>query len=215
MNPTARFAFIPARLAISMALVATLAACGGSSDSPVVNVATSNTTVTATPATAAAATTAFVAVASPTAPVTFSNGFSGTSATGATVAVTGTTTVAFVGGTATAPGFSMTNGGKTATGITTFGSCTFTFASTSPFAADHPWGPGKTLKVDPCSLSIPTAGTVAGSTATKTVTLTFGTTSGTASVPVTVATNGSVSVGGTTVGTVTVGAATGATGGGG
>lgn len=203
---------LPVKFVLGLSLIATLIACGGGGSEPAPTlVAGANTSVAASAANATNVTTAFVAVAKTSNPVTFSNGFSGVDAANNPVAVTGSTTVAFSGGTASAPGFSMTNNGMTATGTTTFGSCTFTFSSSSPFPADHPWGPGKTLKVDPCSLTIPTAGTVAnGSSTTQTITLTFGTTTGTVSTTVTVASNGSVSIGDVPVGSVTVSATTGA-----
>jgi hypothetical protein len=195
-------------------VVSALAACGGSSSLPVTTtLAAADTTVAASPATAAKAAAAFVAVAPPATPISFSNGFAGVDANNAPVAISGATTVAFTGGTASSPAFAMTNGGKTAQGTTTFGSCTFTFNADSPFAADHPWGPNKSFKVDPCTLSIPTAGTVANSVATtKTITLTFGAVSGTVTKSVTVAPDGSVSVGGTPIATVITSVVTGATG---
>ncbi len=213
MNTIAHTCTKPTQLALALALASALAACGGSSSSPTTTtlVAAADTTVAATPATAAKAATAFVAVATPAAPISFSNGFAGVDSAGAPVAISGATTVAFTGGTTSSPAFSMTNGGKTAEGTTTFGSCTFTFNPNSPFAADHPWGPGKSFKVDPCTLSIPTAGAVANSVATtKTITLTFGAVSGTVSKVVSVAPDGSVSVGGTSVATVTTSVTTGA-----
>lgn len=213
MNNTYAISKLPARLACALAVAALVTACGGGGSSAVVPtpiVATADTTVAATPATAAKVTTAFVAAATPAAPIAFSNGFAGTDASGAPVAISGATTVAFTGGSSTAPGFSMTNGGKTATGTTTFGSCTFTFDANSPFPEDHPWAPGKSFKVDPCILKVPTAGVKAdGSASNQTLTLTFGTTSGTTTKTVSVAADGSVSIAGTSVGTVVVAQTTG------
>ena len=216
MNAIASSNVKPLQLTLVLALVSALAACGGSTSPATTLVAAADTTVAASPATATKAAAAFVAVAPTATPITFSNGFVGVDANGAPVAISGATTVAFSGGTASSPAFSMTNGGKTAQGTTTFGSCTFTFNANSPFAADHPWGPGKSFKVDPCTLSIPTAGTAANGTENvKTITLTFGAVKGTVSKAVTVAPDGSVAVGGTPIATVTTTVATGATGAGG
>jgi hypothetical protein len=73
---------------------------------------------------------------------------------------------------------------------------------------------GSVFKVDPCTLTIHTSGTLAnGLTNMLDATLTFGTTTSTASkVPVIINGNGSVTINGVTVGTVTVNPVTGAGG---
>ena len=174
-----------------------LAACGGGGSAPVA------TTPVAAVNVSANANAAVVGVIGTT-PVVFANGFSGVSASGAPVAVTGATTVAF-SGTGASPNVSITNGGRTASGVTTFGSCIFTF-TTSTFTPPSDFDVGKSIKVDPCTLTINTASTIAnGATVDKSVTLTLGTiVSQTFTKQVVVNNNGSVTVGGVPVGTVTI-----------
>lgn len=206
MNKFELKGLLPAKLAIGLTLVAALVACGGGSDAP------ATTTVTVAPAAnaAAPATTSTVAglvpASSTATPIvaTFANGFSGTDGTaGATpVSVTGPTTVAFTSSGAT-PAFAITNGGLAATGTTTFGSCIFTITSNA-FPAGSPLAQGQVIKVDPCTLTAATAnGTANGVATDRNVTLTFGTTvSSPMSLPVTIAADGKVSIGGVLLGTV-------------
>jgi hypothetical protein len=130
---------------------AALAACGGGSDSaPTVTlVAASDTSVNVNPTVAAAL-------------VNTSFSFpSGAPALGTTAA----TTIQFTN-TATAPAFSITSGGNTASGTTTFGSCIFR-VSNSSFPLGHPLANGQTVTVDPCSANINTTGAVANGVATS------------------------------------------------
>ena len=53
--------------------------------------------------------------------------------------------------------FSVAEGGNTATGVLTFGSCIFTVTASS-FPASHALGLNKTVTVNPCNLTFQTAG---------------------------------------------------------
>lgn len=191
---------------------ALLAACGGGGGSaPVAAVSSTDLSLVASASTAAAIAPAFVSVSST--PIAFPAGFTGTvSKTDLTPALAPAgTTLAFSTGTvATSPVVTVVSGGLTATGTTTFGSCTFTFDANSPFVAPSPFAPGKTLYVDPCSITIPTASITAdGGTQSLSVELTLGTTTVSQIVSVVVSATGTVSLNGTPVGTVTVVAPTG------
>jgi hypothetical protein len=212
MNKFELKGLLPAKLAFGLTLVAALVACGGGSDGPA--------TITVAPAAnAAAPATAsrlagLVPASSTATPIvaTFANGFSGTDGTaGATpVSVTGPTTVAFTSAGAT-PAFAITNGGLTATGATTFGSCIFTITS-SAFPAGSPLAQGQMVKVNPCTMTAATAnGTANGVATNRNVTLTFGTTvSSPMSLPVTITAGGDVSIGGVLLVTVVTVQTTGA-----
>lgn len=199
-----------AKFALGLTLAATLAACGGS-DSPE-PMSVSNKDVAA--ATVNASTVAALApsVGTTQTVATFANGFSGTDGTaGATpVALTGVTTVAFTSSSAT-PAFAITNGGNTATGNTTFGSCIFTVtASTFPLAS--PLALGKVVKVNPCNMTASTNGANAnGIPAPRDVVLVLGTTSSNPiKLNITVNVDGTVLIGSTSVGSVTLTQTTGA-----
>ena len=183
--------------------VALMSACGGggTSSPALVPVATTNLAIDAN---------ATVISAVGTAPVTFPNGFSGVDGSGAPVSISGATTVAFSGSGAS-PNVSITNGGFTASGATTFGSCIFTF-NASNFPAASGFATGQSVKVNPCTLTVKTSGLVAnGSPTSTTATLTFGSIlSLVFSELVVINSNGSVSIGGFPLGTVTVVASTGA-----
>jgi hypothetical protein len=202
----------PVQWALGLTMLATLAACGGGdSAAPIVStpVSSANVVLVSSASNAATVTPAFIAVA--TKPITFANGFAGTDATGAAVSAPAGTTVAFSTGTATSPVATFTSSGLTATATTTFGSCLFTFAANSRHPATHPFGPGKTFKVDPCSITIPTANTKAdGNTQIMDISMTFGGYTITYGYPVVVDSSGAVTIGGTKVATVTVVNTTGA-----
>ena len=142
--------------------------------------------------------------------VVFSNGFSGVNpnAANAPVVLTGSTSVSFTGAGNTPP-FKIENGGKVATGATTFGSCIFTITE-STFQTGHPLAKGAVFKVDPCEVTAVTGGQTVGGTGSTAMNLKFGSTvSSNFSQPVSIANDGSISVGGVTLGKVTVVAATG------
>ena len=185
---------------------ALMAACGGGDSAPARTVAGDNLSLVASASTAAAVAPAYVAVSST--PIAFPAGFTGTVSKTDLTARTAPagTTVAFSTGTvATSPVVTVVSGGLTATGLTTFGSCTFTFDASSPFVAPSPFAPGQTLYVDPCSVTIPTAGVPSDNSAQIiNVTFTLGNTTVTHAVPVKVSPTGEVTIEGKTVGTVTV-----------
>ena len=174
-----------------------LTACGGGGSTPV-----ATTPVAATNLSANA--TATVVSAIGTTPVVFANGFSGVDTAGAPVSVTGATTVAF-SGTGATPNVSITNGGFTASGVTTFGSCIFTF-TTSTFPSGHPFSAGRVTRVDPCTLTINTANMTAnGFPALKAAQFAFGNfVSNSFNQSVTVNSNGSVTSGNITLGSTTI-----------
>ena len=204
-----------AKWPLALTLLAALVACGGGgNDTPApVKVAAANLQVPVTATTVAAMLPATGAAVQP---VTFSNGFTGVNPiTNAPVAMSGATTVAF-----TAPatpsgatGFKIDNGGYTATGPTTYGSCVFTVTA-STFPAGSPLANGQVFVVDPCAVTVSTGGGVANGVAViRNVLLTLGGVTST-SIPLSVVinTDGSVSVGNASLGTVTVSVVTGAGG---
>lgn len=185
-------------------VVTALVACGKSHPTAPL-VATSNLTVSVSASTVGA-----LVPASGSSATTFSysSGFSGTNGTGgAAVNLTGATTVS-IGGTAAAPTFQITNGGGTASGTLSFGSCDFHITTST--VQNLPVG--TVLVVTPCNLTVNTSGQLSGSTTSVGVVLLLGgSTSVTATLPgVTIGSDGTVTVNGTNVGTVTVGASTGA-----
>lgn len=194
-----------AKFALGLTLAATLAACGGGDSPAPMSFANKDTNAAVNAASVAA-----LAPATPgAAPIvaTFANGFSGTDGTvGATpVALTGATDVAFTSSSAT-PAFAITNGGLTATGTTTFGSCIFTVGPNSPFPANSPLASGKIVKVNPCNMKASTNGAFAnGIPAAREVVLVFGTaTSKPFKLNITVNVDGTVLIGSTAVGSVTL-----------
>lgn len=210
-----------AKWTIGLTLLAALAACseGGSNAPPAtvpVTVATTNVVVPVTAATVAALAPA--AGAAPT-PFVFNSGFSGVDAAGAAVNLGGSTTFAVTsagtpaaGATpATAPAFAITNGGNTASGDITFGSCIFT-VKTSNAPSTSALAVGKVIKVDPCTLTVNTIGDTCGTLSTNdNLTLLFGSTSSISAVfPVTVSCTGLVTINNTSLGTVTLQVTTGA-----
>lgn len=204
-----------AKWSIGGALLSGLVACGGGTRPLPVNVATADTTAAITAANVG--TLAPAAGAAPTA-FLFNSGFSGIDATGAAVNLGGATTVAITaagkpaaGATpAVAPTFAITNGGGTATGDVTFGSCIFTVkASNIPTLLV-----GTVIKVDPCTLTVATIGLTAnGTTTTAAGSWLLGSARSTqVSFPVSISSIGTVTINGTTLATVTVTPATGAGG---
>jgi hypothetical protein len=196
------------KLALGLTLAAALGACGGGGDDApaAVKVSSADAKSAVTAATVAALFSTTPIVAS------FAIGFSGTDNTTADnpVAVAGPTTVSFTSSSAT-PSFAITNGGKTATGTTTFGSCIFTVTA-STFPPESPLAAGKVVKVNPCSLTASTSGANAdGLPVERNVVLVLGTAS---SEPVrlviTINADGTVLIGTTSLGSVTLTAATGA-----
>ncbi len=121
--------------------------CGGGGD-PVLGV-TANTTV---------ATTGAAAAAVANVPFSFSSGV-------AALGTNAATTVQFTSSSAT-PAFNIASGGATATGTTTFGSCIFAVTS-STFPTGHALALGQTVTVNPCNLSVGTAGALANGVATS------------------------------------------------
>ena len=86
-------------------------------------------------------------------------------------------------GSGAAPGFAISSTEGSASGAMTYGSCIFTVAQ-STFAPAHPLAQGKLVTVNPCSLTVATAGLKGdGVAASASVTFVLGTASST---PVTV-----------------------------
>lgn len=189
-----------AALAITGGLL--LSACSEGSSAPAASVASADTSASIDKTTG---TTVVSSVSSK--PFTFSSGvadFGTTSATTLTLASASTS-----GGT---PSFNLDSSEGKASGDLSFGSCHFTI-KTSTFPVGHPMSVGKTIVVDPCTLTVSTAGTVAtGAVTTSTAALLLGGTKSTpTSVTVAISTDGTVAVNGTTVSKVTVVAGTGST----
>jgi len=171
---------------VALASAFTLAACGGGGGGGTQEVAAEDLSVAVTASNVAALSTEnFV----------FDDGVPGFGTTDAT-------TVTFTGATAT-PAFSIRSDGRTATGVTTFGSCIFTVTA-STFASTHPLGEGKVVRIDPCSLVVRTGGVVANGTTTNTgAVLILGTTeSEEETVTVSIGFDGRVTVNNTQAGTV-------------
>ena len=173
-------------VALAAISVAALVACGGGTD-PVL-VAASDTDVSVAPAVAAALVNT---------PFAFPSGV-------AALGTTAATTVQFTS-TATTPAFSISSGGNTATGTTTFGSCIFV-VSNSTFPAGHPLANGQTVTVNPCTVSLKTSGGVANGQATsRSVAMLLGAAaSANASVAVAVNAGGQIVLNGATVATITL-----------
>lgn len=178
-------------LLLALVMATALAGCGGGggggSGAPVLVVAT-DTTLAASPTTAAAVVNESFKFAAGV----------------ASFGTTATTTVVFTS-TATTPAFSINSDGHTATGTTTFGSCIFTITQ-STFPAGSPLSVGNTITVDPCNLTVATAGQAASSPAeTTSVALVLGAaaSSGT-DVTVDINEGGQIILNGTTTGTVTL-----------
>lgn len=184
------------KLLFTVLVSAALAACGGGGDSTPVTTttATSNTTAAVTATTTAAVVNQ---------PFAFSTGVP---AFGTTTA----TTLAFTS-TAASPAFAISADGFAASGPTTFGSCIFTI-TTSTFPASSPLAVGKSVRVDPCTLTAATSGANAnGAAVERAVQVILGTlSSAVRNLPIVVNANGTVVINGVTIGTVTVSVVTGA-----
>lgn len=175
------------RLLVPLFCIAALAACGGGGDDDeTVMVVAEDTVLAANPQTTAAVVNE---------PFVFSDGV-------AAFATTSETTVVFTD-TATTPAFSITADGNTATGTTAFGSCIFRVESSS-FPDGHPLANGQTVTVNPCSLSVSTAGATAdGINMSRSVALVLGAASSAgASVTVGVTSSGGLVLNGSIVTTV-------------
>lgn len=184
------------RFGISAGLVAVsaavLVACGSGDTVPVVQLVAADFTANAAPAN-----TAGLVGVSLTAPT-------GVPALGTTAA----TTIA-IGGTAAAQTAKVTEGANTADGRWTYGSCIFTITA-STFPSSHPLALGKTVTIEPCTVSVNTTNMVADAPATnRTLTVNFGGRPATAVVPVIVNSNGTLTVNGGSAGTVTLRPSTG------
>ena len=188
------------KLALVLSLVATaasLVACGGGGDStPTPTVAASNVTAKVTPTTVGAVTNQSFA---------FNSGV-------AQFGTTSATTLA-VGSTNGNPTFNVSSSQGTASGNLGFGSCIFTITS-STFPSTSALAVGKVIEIDPCSITVDTAGlsVQAGATAVP-VTFTLGTAvSAAQNFTVDILDNGTVVVNGDNVATVQTTSTTGATG---
>lgn len=174
-------------LIVAVGASALLYACGGGGDDQPLGVA--GTTTLATNSTVAASVVST--------PFTFASGVPALGTTGAT-------TVTFTS-TSTAPAFSISEAGRTATGSTSFGSCIFAVTA-STFPAGHALAVGQTVVVNPCNMNVNTAGAVAnGVAATRSVALLLGSAASSgASATVSVTAGGALTLNGNTVGTVTL-----------
>jgi hypothetical protein len=183
-------------------LASTLVACGGDDAAPAAPIQAASANLTAPVNNTSVG--ALLPQAGTAAPVfVFPNGFSGVDAAGAPVSITGSTTVAF-SGTSAAPAFAVTNGGSTASGTMSFGSCILTI-TTSVFPSVSAFATGKTFKVDPCTVTVNAQGVAVNTVTSRSVTVTYGNAfSNAINVPVTVGTNGAVVIGNVTLGTVTL-----------
>ena len=197
-------------------VVTTIGGCGGDSSpaaaAPTPTVAAANAVVPVTAKTVAALIPA-TATAAPTT-LTFNSGFSGTSASGAPVNLTGVTTVAFTAppaGSADSAGFSMKNGSATAAGTVIFGSCSFKITSISGALRFVGLEIGDLIKVDPCAVTVNSAGKPTGSTSDTNVVATFGSTNSAPLIlPVTIDSSGTVAFNGVVLATVNTTPVTGA-----
>lgn len=179
-----KFAVVAATLLAGIALVS----CGGGGGGGGVAGVATNTSINANA-------TALSAVSGET--FTFANA-------PAELGVNGTTTLSFTAA-SDKPGFKLTNGGNTASGNTTFGSCIFNVTS-STFPAGSKLAVGASIEIAPCEISLATANMPANTTQTVSTTMVLGSaTSGAVSSTVTVnPVTGQLSVNGQVVGTVTV-----------
>jgi hypothetical protein len=182
-------------LLLTLLVATTLVACSDGNGTAQVQVAGTNTT-------AAVSGTQTAAVVG--APFGYSNG----------VPVFGTTapTTVVFSNTATTPAFSVTSGGNTATGTTTFGSCHFLVTSSTFISPPSPLVVGTTITADPCTIVVNNKGQLANGLCTQyTVQLLLGTRlSDGQPMSICLAENGDVSIGGIVIGKVTLVPLTGA-----
>ena len=185
------------KFVLAAILTATLAACGGGDSSSLGFSSVTSTANVSTPV------TALNAAAVVNTPFSFPAGVPafGTTGTATTLALTNT---------AASPTFSITSGGRTATGVTTFGSCIVTVTA-STFLPPSPLAVGQSITINPCSLNVGTSGGAAnGSSNATNVSLVLGTVaSSNVVLPVIINPNGSVVINNVIVGTVTVAVVTG------
>jgi hypothetical protein len=170
---------------------AILTACGGGGGSDQVDVVAADATLAAS-----ATTTGAVAGA--------------TFAFGSGVADFGTTGTATTLGFSSGSGWSVSAGGATASGTTTYGSCIFAVTQ-STFPASSPLATGKIVLVHPCDLVADIGGQAANGLGTSSnIALKLGTTVS-AGTPVTVAVSatGQITINGVSVGSVTLAPVTG------
>jgi len=175
---------------------AAMVACGGGGADDAVNVVAAATPVAITAANKATATAVVGALADK--PIAFSAGVPAFSTTAAT-----TVTLSQATSTTADAQFSIASDGKTAKGDFKIGSCIFVI-TTSDFVAPSPLAVGRTVTVDPCSLTVQTAGKAAdGSTTTTNVNVVLGNTQAeSVAIPVAVTSTGAIQISGATVATV-------------
>lgn len=168
------------KLAFASVALAAMAACGG--DPATQEIVSTNVVVTLAPANAAAVVNV---------PATFPAGVPALGTTASTVVTLPSAT-----------SFNIASGGQTATGVTTYGSCIFTVTA-STFPASHPLALGKVVTVNPCALTVATAGLNAnGAAGTASGTFNLGgTNSSPAPVTVIVQPGGATTVNGAPAGT--------------
>lgn len=167
---------------------ALLVACGGGGGGTTVNAVTTDVALPANATTVAAVANT---------PFTFASGVPD-------LGTTGTTTLAFTS-TATTPAFSIASAEGTATGTTTFGSCIFAVTQ-STFPTGHRLAQGTLVTVNPCNMSVGTAGAVANGVAqSRSIALVLGAASSSSqAVSVGVNAGGQLTLNGNIVGTVTL-----------
>jgi hypothetical protein len=177
-----------------------LAACGGGNDSPLrpISKVTTSTTAAINPTSGTAVVQAVLDKS-----FSFDAGVPGFGTT--------TPTTLKLAGSGTTPSFNLTSSEGTASGPMTFGSCIFTITA-STYPAGHLLALGRVVTINPCALSVDTAGQTAdGSSSPTEVTLVLGSTSSTpVLVTVSISSTGVVTVNGSTVGSATVVVTTGA-----
>ena len=182
------------KLFFTVLVSAALAACGGGDSTPITtSIVSSNL-----PPVAVSANTAAAVLGDP---FTFPGGVPN-------FGTTTPTTITFTSATAT-PAFSISANGSTATGITRIGSCTFVIDNSS-FSVDSPLGVGKTVLVDPCSVTADTVGAKPGDPTLAEVKLVLGSLfSAGSKIKITVKEDGSVIIKEKTIGKVTISVVTG------
>jgi hypothetical protein len=175
-----------------LAAAAILAACGGGGDDSPPVAATSNVTAAVTSSTVAGVTGE---------PFVFSSGVSDFGTTSATTVTLNS-----------ASSFSVSSSEGSASGGLTYGSCIFTVTS-STYPSGHPLAVGGVVRVNPCSITVNTAGLRAEENAVaRAVSFVLaGNASQTKSLQVDISDSGTVTVKGVTVGTVTLSPVTGGT----
>ena len=170
------------KLVLAASAVAALVACGGTDP---VTVATSNVT-----ASVSASTVTAISGKS----YSFPSGVSELRTTGATAVTINQPTT----GAAT---FAVTSPSGSYSGVTSFGSCVFTVTVST--LATVPVG--TVLTVNPCNVTVQTAGTQVGNINVNSSFVLGATTSSATPIPVTVSATGVVTVNGTAIATVTTG----------